>query len=53
MNLTNTFTCISVCGFRENGLEDKITLIKGRMEDVDLPVEQVGFNVTIVSHNSY
>lgn len=26
---------------RENGLDDKITLLKGKMEDVTLPVEKV------------
>ena len=26
---------------KENGLEDTITLLKGRMEDVTLPVEKV------------
>ena len=28
---------------RENGLEYKIKLIKGRMEDVELPVSKVGY----------
>ena len=27
--------------FRENGLSDRITLLKGRMEDVKLPFESV------------
>ena len=28
--------------FRENGLSNVITLVKGRLEDIDLPVEKVG-----------
>ena len=36
--------CYVVCSVsRENGLEDKVKLVKGRMEDVDLPVEKVLF----------
>ena len=35
------------CLNRENGLEDKVKLIKGRMEDVDLPVDKVGFRSEI------
>lgn len=27
--------------YRSNQLEDKITLIKGRIEDINLPVEKV------------
>ena len=26
---------------RENGLEDRVTLVKGRVEEVELPVEKV------------
>lgn len=29
------------CLSRENGLSDSITLIKGRVEDVELPVDKV------------
>ena len=27
--------------FRENNLQEKITLLKGRIEDIDLPVKEV------------
>ena len=34
--------------FRENGLEDTVKLLKGRMEDVDLPVDKVRSRVKSV-----
>ena len=39
-----TLQCVYIVNFfllRENGLHDKITLIKGRAEEVELPVEKV------------
>jgi len=34
--------CLCCClPFRENGLDGKITLLKGKVEEVDLPVEKV------------
>ena len=27
--------------YRENGLESKISLIKGRLEDIEIPVDEV------------
>ena len=27
--------------YRENGLEDKVTLVKGKVEEIDLPVDKV------------
>lgn len=32
--------------YRENGLEDRVTVIKGRIEDVDLPVDKVDIIVS-------
>ena len=29
--------------FRENGLEKKMTFLRGKMEEVTLPFEKVGF----------
>lgn len=27
--------------YRENGLEDKVTLVKGKVEEIELPVDKV------------
>ena len=40
---------------RENKLDDVITLVKGRLEDVDMPVEEVflssiGFKYSLKTH---
>lgn len=40
------FLLTSLCSYRENGLEDKVTLINGRVEDVTLPVDAVDIIVS-------
>ena len=40
--ITNSLLIFSLC--RENGLDDRVTLIKGKVEDVELPVDKVGGN---------
>ncbi|KAK2139093.1 hypothetical protein LSH36_2036g00000 [Paralvinella palmiformis] len=38
---------------RENGLEDKVKLVKGRMEDVDLPVEKCMLDTVLWARDHY
>jgi hypothetical protein len=42
-DLTTTLIVIlpPTFNFRENNLQEKITLLKGRIEDIDLPVKEV------------
>lgn len=43
----------SFFAYRENGLDDRVKLLKGRMEDVDLPVEKVSSLKALSDQTSY
>ena len=42
--IQSIISCVALCVmylYRENGLEDKVTLVKGKVEEIDLPVDKV------------